>query len=41
MIFVSKEKAAESRKKRIEKYRKRKLKKREELIRNYKYEGNE
>lgn len=40
MIFVSKEVAAESRKKRIEKYKQRRLKKSEELIKNYKYDSN-
>lgn len=40
MIFVPKEKAAEANKKLREKYRKRRLKASEELIRNYKYKGN-
>lgn len=39
MIFVSKEKAAESRKKRSEKRRARMLKESEELVKNYVYEG--
>lgn len=40
MIFVSKEVARESRKKRIEKFKQLRLKKSEELIKNYKYEGD-
>lgn len=39
-MFVSKEVARESRKKRIEKHRQRMLKESEELIKNYKYEGD-
>ena len=39
MIFVSKERAAEARKKRIDELRKRGLKEGEELVRNYEYKG--
>ena len=40
MIFVPKEKAAESRKKRSEKRRARMLKESEELVKNYVYKGD-
>ena len=41
MNFVSKEKAAESRKRRLEERRQRRLKASEELIKNYVYNSDE
>jgi hypothetical protein len=40
MIFVSKEKIRESRERRSKKHIERRLKASEELIKNYKYEGD-
>lgn len=39
-MFVSEEVARKSRKKRLEKFKQLRLKKSEELIKNYKYEGD-